>query len=138
MDYAPAISARPSIFVRINFTLGLLGFSLLPLIVALVASGKRLSDDFVDIEQALAAVIALQCLLWLAQFRCGTKERPYWRSMVTIASCLSTRWLYIDLILVPLGLCAAILATLFIALTRNAPVYLSRLVYWFYTHRMYQ
>lgn len=37
----------------------------------------RLSDDFVDIEQTLAAVIALQCLLWFAQFRCGTKERPY-------------------------------------------------------------
>jgi lysylphosphatidylglycerol synthetase-like protein (DUF2156 family) len=138
MEYAPAISARPSIFVRIYFTLGVLGFSLLPLIVAFATRGKGRLDEIVSVEDAVAAIVALQCLLWFAQFRCGTTERPYWRSLLAIAACLSTRWLYLDIILLPVGLCAAIVATLFLALTPSAPVYLSRLVYWFYTHRMYQ
>jgi hypothetical protein len=92
----------------------------------------------VDFETAVVAIVALQALLWFAQRRCGTADRPYWRSLLVIASCLSTGWTYIDVVLVPVVLILAILLSCGLALSRSAPERMSRLVYWFYDHRMHQ
>jgi hypothetical protein len=138
MDFAPAISAKPTVFVRIYFAIGLLSFSLLPLILAAARLVADPSYEAVDFELTLLAIIALQGVLWFAQRRCGTAERPYWQSLLVIASCLSTGWIYIDLVLVPAGLVFAISVSCVLAFLGQAAARMSRLVYWFYDHRMHQ
>jgi hypothetical protein len=138
MDFAPAVSAKPSIFARIYFVIGLLLFSLLPLVLVLASQVSEESDEAVDIETMVVAIVALQGLLWFAQRRCGSTDRPYWRSLLVVASCLSTGWPYLDFVLVPAGLLLAISLSCALAFTGNPRERMSRLVYWFYHHRMHQ
>jgi hypothetical protein len=138
MDFAPAISAKPSVFTRIYFASGVLLFSLAPMALVMAFRIGADANVAVDFETAVVAIAALQALLWFAQRRCGTADRPYWRSLLVIASCLSTGWTYIDVVLVPVVLIFAILLSCGLALSRSAPERMSRLVYWFYDHRMHQ
>jgi hypothetical protein len=138
MDFAPAISAKPSVFTRIYFGAGVLLFSLSPLALAIAYQFGADENEVVDFETAVIAIVALQGLLWFTQRRCGTPDRPYGRSLLVIASCLSTGWTYIDVVLVPVVLILAILLTCALAFGRSAPERMSRLVYWFYDHRMHQ
>jgi hypothetical protein len=138
MDFAPAISAKPSVFTRIYFAAGVLLFSLSPLALAMAFRIGADSNEAVDFETALIAIVALQGLLWFAQRRCGTADRPYWRSLLVIASYLSTGWPYIDVVLVPAALILAILLSCALAFSGSAPERMSRLVYWFYDYRMHQ
>jgi hypothetical protein len=48
------------------------------------------------------------------------------------------RWTYIDVVLVPVALILAISLSCALAFTKSAPERMSRLVYWFYDHRMHQ
>jgi len=137
MDLAPRISAKPSVFTRIYFTVGILLFSLMPVIWTVAARLGGGTDEALDFNVVLL-VVALQGLLWFAQRRCATDERPYWDSLLVIAACLSTGWIYLDVILVPAALLAAIVASCTLAFTNNPPARMSRLVYWFYDHRMEQ
>ncbi len=138
MDFAPAITTQPSVFTRIHFVAGLLLFSLLPLVLAFAFQAGQEPMEAVDFETTIVAIIALQGLLWFVQRRCGTTDRPYWRSLLVVASCLSTGWTYLDLFLVPAGLLLSILLSCAFAFRTSAPERMSRLVYWFYHHRMHQ
>ena len=138
MDFAPAISAKPSVFTRIYFAAAVLLFSLSPLAFAMVLGTGANSNEAVDFEAAVVSIVALQGLLWFTLRRCGSTDRPYWRSLLVIASCFSTGWIYIDAVLVPVSLILAILLSCVLAFTGNAPQRMSRLVYWFYDHRMHQ
>jgi hypothetical protein len=138
MDFAPAISAKPSVFTRIYFVIGLLLFSLLPLVLLIASQISETSKDAVDFETVVVATVAVQGLLWFAQRRCGSTDRPYWRSLLVVTSCLSTGWTYIDLVLVPAGLLLAISLSCAFAFSGSARERMSRLVYWFYHHRMHQ
>jgi len=138
MDFAPAISAKPSIFIRIYFVIGVIGFSLLPLALLILLLGEDDSNDLAYLEAAVLAIAALQGLLWFAQRRCGTAERPYWRSLLVIASCFSTGWTYLNIVFIPAALVVAMLISCGLAFTGSAPQRMSRLVYWFYDHRMRQ
>src|SRR5580704_6391883 len=138
MDFAPAVSAKPSVFTRIYFVAGVLLFSLSPLALAIAFQIGADSNEVVDFETAVIAIVALQGLLWFTHRRCGTSDRPYWRSLLVIASCLSTGWTYIDVVLVPIVLIFAILFSCALAFSKSAPERMSQLVYWFYDHRMHQ
>ena len=138
MDFAPAISAKPSIFTRIYFSIGIIAFSLMPLAFAVAFQGAGASRDVVDLEVSVLAIVVLQGILWFAQRRCGTPERSYWRSLLVIASCFSTGWTYLNIIFVPAALVIAMSISCALAFASNAPQRMSRLVYWFYDHRMRQ
>lgn len=138
MDFAPDITAKPSIFTRTYFSAGLLAFSMLPLFITVAIIGKGASREAIDFQGLILAIIALQAILWFAQHRCGTAERSYWRSLLVIASCLSTGWSYFDVVFVPTGVFLAIVGSCVLACSRAAPQRMSRLVYWFYHHRMQQ
>ena len=138
MDFAPAISAKPSIFTRIYFSIGIIAFSLMPLALAVGFQGDDDSSDVVDLGASILAIVVLQGVLWFAQRRCGTPERPYWRSLLVIASCFSTDWTYLNIIFVPAALVIAMSIGCALAFTSEAPQRMSRLVYWFYNHRMRQ
>jgi hypothetical protein len=119
MDFAPAVSAKPTIFTRIYLAAGLLLFSRSPLALAIVLQIGADSSEVGDFETAAIAIVALQGLLWFTIRRCGTADRPYWRSLVVIA-------------ILAISLSCAL------AFTKSAPERMSRLVYWFYDHRMHQ
>lgn len=137
MDFAPAISAKPSMFTRIYFSIGIVAFSLMPLAFAVVFYGDDDSRDAV-VAVSIPAIVVLQGMLWFAQSRCGTPERPYWRSLLVIASCFSTGWTYLNIIFVPVALIVAMSISCALAFASNAPQRMSRLVYWFYDHRVRQ
>jgi hypothetical protein len=138
MDFAPAISAKHSVFTRIYFSIGIIIFSLMPLIFAVSFQGDDDSKGVVDLELSVLAIIVQQGMLWFAQRRCGTPERPYWRSLLVVASCFTTGWTYLSVIFVPAALVVAMSISCVLAFSSNAPQRMSRLVYWFYDHRMRQ
>jgi hypothetical protein len=138
MNFAPTISAKPSIFTRIYFSIGIIAFSLMPLVFAVTFLGDDDSTGVVDLEMSVLAIVGLQGMLWFAQRRCGTPERPYWRSLLVVASCFSTGWTYLNIIFVPAALVVTMSISCVLAFASNAPQRMSRLVYWFYDHRMRQ
>jgi hypothetical protein len=138
MDFAPAISAKPSVFTRIYFSIGIIIFSLMPLIFAVSFQGDDDSRAVADLELSVLAIVVLQGILWFAQRRCGTPERPYWRSLLVVASCFTTGWTYLSVVIVPAALIVAMSISCVLAFSSNAPQRMSRLVYWFYDHRMHQ
>lgn len=124
-------------FTRIYFSIGIVAFSLMPLAFAVVFYGDDDSRDAV-VAVSIPAIVVLQGMLWFAQSRCGTPERPYWRSLLVIASCFSTGWTYLNIIFVPVALIVAMSISCALAFASNAPQRMSRLVYWFYDHRVRQ
>jgi hypothetical protein len=59
-------------------------------------------------------------------------------SLLVISSCLRSGWSTFDPIFVPLGPSGAMPVSCAMALSRDAPQRMSRLVHWFYDRRMVQ
>ena len=139
MEFAPALQTKPSIFTRIYFAFGLIAFSLSPLLITIFAANPRQSNfEAASLKLALGLILLIQALIFLAHRRCGTPERPYWGSLLVVAVCLSTGWVYLDIFLIPAGISLAIAASVVAAVLGNAPARMSHVVYWFYRHRMRQ
>jgi hypothetical protein len=105
---------------------------------AVTVLGDDDSNDVLGLEVSVLTIVALQGILWFAQRPCGTPERPYWGSLLVVASCFSTGRTYLNIIFVPAALVVAMSISCVLAFASNAPQRMSRLVYWFYDHRMQQ
>jgi hypothetical protein len=126
-----------SVFTRINVALGVLAFSLAPLIFV---AGKIRAGSM-GIEQwgvVIAAVIALQLLLLVAQKRCSSEALPFWRGLLAVGASMRTRWLYTDIFIALLAIPFTLFAACLFLASRNPANRFHRLVYRFYEHRMYQ
>jgi hypothetical protein len=126
-----------SVFTRINVALGVLAFSLAPLIFVAgnIRAGAMGAEQWVVV---IAAVIALQLLLLVAQKKCSSEALPFWRGLLAVGASMRTRWIYTDIVIallaIPFTLSAA---CLFLASSDPANRF-HRLVYRFYEHRMHQ
>src|ERR1044071_3139201 len=126
-----------SLFTRINVALGVLAFSLTPLLfVAGSIRTKEMSPE--QWALVIGAVIFLQVLLLIAQKRCSSDAIPFWRGILLVGAAMRTGWIYTDMLLALLAVPFALLASLLLLASSNPAHRFHQLVYRFYEHRMRQ
>ncbi len=128
---------RPGPFTRFNLTLGVVTYSLLPILV----SWQAIHSHRVTIASwkvIAAEVVLLQLALWFATVRCGSEEFPFWQGVALVARYLRTGWLYTDVLAGGIGVCLLLILSDFIALTpKPRPLYY-RILHAFYRNRLVQ
>ena len=134
------MSDRPlhvSVFTRINVALGVLLFSLAPLLFAAgrIRAGAMRPEQWAVV---IGALIGLQLLLFAAQKRCSSEDLPFWRGLLLVGAAMRTGWIYTDLLIALLAVPFALFASLLFLASSNPPHRFYRLVYRFYEHRMHQ
>jgi len=126
-----------SIFTRINVAIGVLAFSLIPMVVV----WTKIRAGQMDSEQWAAVVLSvafMQGLLILAQNRCSSEEMPFWRGLMVVGASMRTGWMYVDVFLALIAVPLAITAAIAFLLRRNPAASYYRLIYFFYKNRMEQ
>jgi hypothetical protein len=126
-----------SVFTRINVALGVLAFSLTPLvfIAGRMRAGAMEAEQWVIV---IGALISLQLLLLVAQKKCSSEAVPFWRGLLLISASMRTGWLYTDVVLAVLAVPFALFAAVLFLASSNPAARFHRLVYRFYEHRMQQ
>ena len=126
-----------SAFTRINVALGVLVFSLTPLMFF----AGSIRAGAMGLEQwavAIGALICLQVLLLAAQKRCSSDAMPFWRGILLVGAAMRTGWIYTDILLAVLAVPFALLACLLFLASSNPSHRFHRLVHRCYEHRMQQ
>jgi len=126
-----------SVFTRINVALGVLAFSLAPLIFVTgkIRAGAMGAEQWVVV---IAAVIALQLLLLVAQKKCSSEAMPFWRGLLAVGASMRTRWIYTDIVIALLAIPFTLSAACLFLVSNDPANRFHRLVYRFYEHRMHQ
>ena len=126
-----------SVFTRINVALGVLIFSLTPLLyfAGSIRAGAMEPEQWIV---AIGALICLQVLLLAAQKRCSSDAMPFWRGILLVGAAMRTGWIYTDMVLAVLAVPFALLACVLFLASSNPSHRFHRLVYRFYEHRMRQ
>jgi len=126
-----------SVFTRINVALGVLAFSLAPLIFVAgkIRAGAMGAEQWVVV---IAAVIALQLLLLVAQKKCSSEAMPFWRGLLAVGASMRTRWIYTDIVIALLAIPFTLSAACLFLVSNDPANRFHRLVYRFYEHRMHQ
>ena len=124
-------------FVRINVGLGVLAFSLIPLVVMWdrISAGQMQPEHWTALLLGFAII---QGLMLLAQRRCSSEEMPFWRGLTFIGYSMRTRWLSLDVFIALVTVPLALAASIFFLLTRDPAERYHRLIYLFYQNRMEQ
>jgi hypothetical protein len=126
-----------SVFARINVAIGVMVFSLAPIIF--VAGRIRARAMEVDNWVVLVAILAcLQFLLFLAQRRCSSEAMPFWQGVLVVSASMRTGLLYTDVLLAVLAVPFTLLASLLFLTSKNPAYQFHKLVYRFYENRMQQ
>lgn len=128
---------RPGIFTRFVLVLGVLTYSLLPLVVSwpTIHAGRLTSNEW---DVIVGAVVFLQFALWFAVSRCGYQGLTYWEGVSLVAGCMRTGWTYTDMLVGGLSVCFFLMATGVIALTSKPQAGFHRLVKTFLNNRLLQ
>lgn len=135
-DKSP-IHYRPGPFTRMNLALGVLCYSVLPVLLSWPAiRAHRLT--IYDWEVIAVEVMLLQVALWFATVRCGSKELPFWQGMTLVAAYMRTGWLYTDLLVGGISVMCVLIIADCIALTPKARPLYYRMLHAFYRHRLTQ
>ena len=128
---------RPGPFTRFNLVLGVLVYSLLPVLL----SWPAIHAHRVTIEGwkvIVAEVVLLQAALWFATVRCGSQQLPFWEGAAVVARYLRTGWFFSDVVAGGIGVCILLIISDLIALTPNPrPLYYKSL-HAFYRNRLVQ
>lgn len=128
---------RPGPFTRFNLILGVVTYSLLPILLSWQAIHSRRAR-IASWEVIAAEVVLLQLALWFATVRCGSEEFPFWQGVALVARYLRTGWLYTDVLAGSIGVCLLLILSDFIALTpKPRPLYY-RILHAFYRNRLVQ
>ena len=128
---------RPGAFTKFNMVLGVIVYSLLPVILSWPAiHAHRVTMDG---WQLLGAEVALlQVALWFAAVRCGSAEFPFWEGVALVARYLRTGWFYSDVLAAGLGICLLLIVADLIACTpKPRPLYY-RMLHTAYRNRLVQ
>jgi hypothetical protein len=86
---------RPGIFTRFVLLLGVLAYSLLPLLASWPAIHAR-SLTFEQWQVVCLEAVILQVALWLAATRCGYEGLWFWQGASLVAGSMKSGWVYID------------------------------------------
>ncbi len=128
---------RPGPFTRFNLILGVVTYSLLPILVSWQAIRSH-RITMASWKVIAAEVTLLQLALWFATVRCGSEEFPFWQGVTLVARYLRTGWLYTDVLAGGIGVCLLLILSDFIAFTpKPRPLYY-RMLHAFYRNRLVQ
>lgn len=128
---------RPGIFTSVNLLLGILAYSLLPLLASSPAiHAHRLTAA--GLQLVIAEVVALQMALWFAVRRCGSEELPFWQGVALVARYMKTGWIYTDMVMGGIGVLLFLVIADVIAFTPNPRLFYYRVLHRFYRIRLVQ
>ena len=131
------IRYRPGIFTSLNLLLGILAYSLLPLLASWPAiHAHRVTTA--DWQLIFAEVVALQMALWWAVRRCGSEELPFWQGVALVARYMKTGWIYTDMVMGGIGVLLFLVIADVIAFTPTPRLFYYRLLHRFYRTRLVQ
>lgn len=128
---------RPGIFTRVNLLLGILTYSLLPLLASWPAIHAHHVTS-ADWQLIIAEVVALQMALWFAVRRCGSEELPFWQGVALVARYMKTGWIYTDMVMGGIGVVMFLVIADIIAFTPNPRIFYYRVLHRFYRIRLVQ
>ena len=128
---------RPGPFTRFNLLLGVLTYSLLPMLVSWPAiHAHRVTAE--GWKVIVVEVVLLQVALWFATVRCGSQQFPFWEGAAIVARYLRTGWFLSDVLAGGIGVCLLLIISDLIALTpKPRPLYY-RMLHAFYRNRLIQ
>lgn len=128
---------RPGIFTGLNLLLGILAYSLLPLLASWPAiHAHRVTTA--DWQLIIAEVVALQMALWFAVRRCGSEELPFWQGVALVAKYMKTGWIYTDMLMGGVGVLLFLVIADVIAFTPTPRALYYRSLHRFYMTRLVQ
>lgn len=128
---------RPDAFTRFNLVLGVVVYSLLPILLSWPAiHAHRVTAD--GWEVIAAEVGLLQIALWFATVRCGSEEFPFWQGAALVARYLRTGWFLSDVLAAGLGVPLLLIVADLIALTPKPRSLHYRMIHAFYRNRLVQ
>jgi hypothetical protein len=131
------VQYRPGPFTRFNLVLGMMVYSLLPVLLSWPAIHAH-SVTMEGWKVIIAEVALLQVALWFATVRCGSKDFPFWEGAAMVARYLRTGWLYTDMLAGGIGVCILLIIADLIALTpKPRPLYY-KMLHVFYRNRLVQ
>lgn len=134
---AGRVHYRPGPFTRFNLALGVVAYSLLPLLASWPAiNAHRITTDGWGI--LAAEIILLQVALWFATVRCGSEEFPFWQGVTLVAAYMRTGWLYTDLLVGGISVVFVLVISDLIALAPKPQALYYRVLRAFYTRRLVQ
>jgi hypothetical protein len=128
---------RAGLFTRFILILGVLAYSLLPLLASWPAvHARRLT--FQDWGVIAGLVVFLQIALQFAVKRCGYKGLSFWEGVSLVAGCMRTGSAYTDMLIGGLSVFCFLIAAVLVALTPKPQIWFYRLVRMFFNNRLRQ
>lgn len=128
---------RPGIFTTLNLLLGILAYSLLPLLASWPAiHAHRVTPA--DWQLIIAEVVVLQMALWFAVRRCGSEELPFWQGVALVARYMKTGWIYTDMLMGAIGVFLFLVIADVIAFTPKPRIFYYSMLHRFYRTRLVQ
>jgi hypothetical protein len=128
---------RLGIFTRFILLLGVLAYSLLPLLASWPAIHAR-KLTFENWQVVCLEAVILQAALWLAAKRCGYEGLSFWDGASLVAGSMRSGWVYIDMFIGGFSVFCFLIISVFIALFPKPQSLYYRLVRLFVRNRLLQ